>query len=321
MKKRIALFLLLFVLTLALVACSGFGGDKGGGGGDPYGEGDMSGGDLSDTITITFDTDGGSTHAPLVLERFGDNSLRGKLPTPTKKGYKFMGWYEGGTEVTEDRYFGYDCTLTAQWEMIWYTAHIHLEDRFADTLSYTEFEYSVDHAGGMPEPDTRYGYRFAGWYTDATYTTKVEAVGDGTPYLCDIDLYGKFELDPFSIKEYIHSDGNGGYDYVYSFCMKNYDQMAAAITAEELASLSTIVIPATYEGNPITKIAYAAFAGWTNITSVIIPEGIEEFEGDTFLFDTGVTSLALPDSLLVIDSGTMYTILNKGYLQTTEFNG
>lgn len=72
--------------------------------------------------TVTFNTQGGSACAYQVVKRNQAGTLTyGTLPTPTRSGYKFNGWFtaaKGGTEVTSATVFnGFaDVTLYAQWD-------------------------------------------------------------------------------------------------------------------------------------------------------------------------------------------------------------
>lgn len=74
-----------------------------------------------DYYTITFDSAGGSAVSPRQVV-VGD--AYGTLPTPTKAGYTFLGWYDGTTRVTESTVPTKDVTLRAEWSpnIIQYTA-------------------------------------------------------------------------------------------------------------------------------------------------------------------------------------------------------
>lgn len=71
----------------------------------------------ADGYTITFDANGGSvTPASAVTQEDGTLS---SLPTPTRSGYTFRGWYtaaSGGEEVTADYVFAADTTIYARWD-------------------------------------------------------------------------------------------------------------------------------------------------------------------------------------------------------------
>ncbi|MBX8935334.1 InlB B-repeat-containing protein, partial [Enterococcus gilvus] len=68
------------------------------------------------TYQVTFDSAGGSTVAPITFTT--ENSVT-KLPEPARIGYRFLGWYDDDTKVTElpKGTIG-DKTLTAKWEKI-----------------------------------------------------------------------------------------------------------------------------------------------------------------------------------------------------------
>ncbi|MDR0988736.1 MAG: VWA domain-containing protein [Prevotellaceae bacterium] len=65
--------------------------------------------------TVTFDTDGG---VPVPQPQQIENGGVAVQPAiaPAKQGYKFIGWYEGGTAWNFSGGIGTDVTLTAQWE-------------------------------------------------------------------------------------------------------------------------------------------------------------------------------------------------------------
>ncbi|MBQ3021044.1 MAG: InlB B-repeat-containing protein [Bacilli bacterium] len=63
--------------------------------------------------TIKFDTNGGNKIDNIEVEK---NSVIGKLPTPTKKGYEFKGWFIGEKEITKTTIATKDMNLIAKWE-------------------------------------------------------------------------------------------------------------------------------------------------------------------------------------------------------------
>jgi len=70
--------------------------------------------------TITYNTNGGST-VPDLPEQ---TALPNPLPTPTKSGYTFLGWYYDSdftNEAFADDPLTDDVTLYAKWELTTYT--------------------------------------------------------------------------------------------------------------------------------------------------------------------------------------------------------
>ena len=66
--------------------------------------------------TVTFNVGGGSPVDPIVI-RVGQPI--GDLPTPTRQGYDFLGWFtepEGGTEITPETIVTDDMAIFAHWE-------------------------------------------------------------------------------------------------------------------------------------------------------------------------------------------------------------
>lgn len=75
--------------------------------------------DYTILYTITFDANGGTCDTETA-----QNNSEGKLdslPTATKSGYVFLGWYDsvsGGEKITEDTVFTADTTVYAQWKAV-----------------------------------------------------------------------------------------------------------------------------------------------------------------------------------------------------------
>ena len=69
--------------------------------------------DSSTTAIVTFNSNGGSAVATQVAAK--DSSI--PLPTPTRSGYTFQGWYAGITKVSSPYKVTGDVTLTAQWSL------------------------------------------------------------------------------------------------------------------------------------------------------------------------------------------------------------
>lgn len=73
--------------------------------------------------TLTFNADGG-TFTGNSSRQVNNGDKIGDLPTPTRTGYDFLGWYDGNTKVTRDTVYssGVDVALTAKWKVKEFTA-------------------------------------------------------------------------------------------------------------------------------------------------------------------------------------------------------
>ncbi|MBO0413545.1 InlB B-repeat-containing protein [Enterococcus hulanensis] len=107
------------------------------------------------TYKVTFDSSGGNSIDSMA---YTIEETISNLPTPTRKGYKFMGWFEGEKLVTEIPIGGTsDRTLTAKWGAIPYT--ITFADEGLSPITYTISDQSI----ALPDGPERAGYRFLGW--------------------------------------------------------------------------------------------------------------------------------------------------------------
>ncbi|MBQ6019898.1 MAG: InlB B-repeat-containing protein, partial [Clostridia bacterium] len=128
------------------------------------------------TYTITYDSDGGTTYQPLSY-KITDTST---LPTPTKRGFTFLGWqptssvgswnsgtkYAGGTSVNNK--WG-TVTLKAQWSKDPYTIGYDLAGGSLPAGQTNPTSYDCETDDFTLVNPTKTGYRFKGWSgTDLT---------------------------------------------------------------------------------------------------------------------------------------------------------
>lgn len=109
--------------------------------------------------TIIYNTNGGNLPSTTITS-FTD-SLEVTLPTPTKKGYKFLGWYENGILVTSITNKNY--SLLAKWEEL--TKYTITYDLDGGTLDNPINSFTKDDILILEEPQ-KIGYEFVGWQTD-----------------------------------------------------------------------------------------------------------------------------------------------------------
>ena len=138
--------------------------------------------------TVTFNANGGST--PTASKSVTYNSTYGTLPTPTRAGYTFKGWFtaaSGGTQITSSTKVTTTSnqTLYAQWAANTYTVTFNANGGSTPTTSKS-VTYNSTY-GTLPTP-TRTGYTFKGWYTTTsgdiqiTSSTNVTVAANRTLY-------------------------------------------------------------------------------------------------------------------------------------------
>ncbi len=80
----------------------------------------------------------------------------------------------------------------------------------------------------------------------------------------------------------------------------NEDGASYTVVGLGTATEKEIVIPAEYEGKPVTKIGEDAFAGYEDLTSFVIPEGVTRIEDGAFNECIGLTKITIPASVTYI---------------------
>lgn len=131
------------------------------------------------SYTATFNGNGGSTPSPSSITKEYNTTL-GTLPTCTRTGYTFLGWYtasSGGTKISTTTVVTKNITYYAQWSINSYTLTFNPNGGTVTPTS-KDLEYNSVY-GTLPTPtrasDAQYTYTFAGWYTAATGGTQVTA--------------------------------------------------------------------------------------------------------------------------------------------------
>jgi uncharacterized repeat protein (TIGR02543 family) len=131
------------------------------------------------SYTATFNGNGGSTPSPSSITKEYNVAL-GTLPTCTRTGYTFLGWYtasSGGTKISTTTVVTKDITYYAQWSINSYTLTFNPNGGTVTPTS-KDLEYNSAY-GTLPTPtrasDAQYTYTFTGWYTAATGGTQVTA--------------------------------------------------------------------------------------------------------------------------------------------------
>lgn len=123
--------------------------------------------------TITFNANGGSVSQ--TSKGVTRKSAYGDLPTPTRTGYTFAGWYtaaSGGSKVTASSTYSLtaDQTLYAHWTANTYTVTLDKQSGSGGTSSVTAtYNAAMPALESLP---TRTGYAFNGYYDAASGGTQ-----------------------------------------------------------------------------------------------------------------------------------------------------
>ena len=179
---------------------------------------------------------------------FGDDIT---APTVTAMdGYRFDGWYTDGSNFAENTKFKTgdkmpegDVTYYAKWTLIQYSITYNLDG--GTNAGENPKTYTVESEKITLLDPTKTGYRFDGWYTDDTYSTKVTEIPKGkTGHAV---LYAKWTIKAYTVTW----NANGG----------TLDGGNASVSAE-YGSLVSAVKPANDPTKAATVKKEYTFAGW-----------------------------------------------------------
>ena len=142
----------------------------------------------ANSYEVQFNANGGEVETTSKSVTY--DSTYGSLPTPTRVGYTFTGWYTaatGGSEVTSQTKVQITDTQTlyAHWSAITYT--VTFDANGGSVTQYAKDVVYDSKYGTLPTP-TRYACIFEGWYTykdsgvKITADTVVQITGDTTLY-------------------------------------------------------------------------------------------------------------------------------------------
>ena len=160
----------------------------------------------ANTYTVTYDVNGGNALSTTTKTVTYDSTYK-TLPTPTRTGYTFKGWYtaaSGGTKITASSTVSTasDHTLYAQWTAKTFT--ITFNANGGDTPNPTTKTVTYDSTYRDLATCTRTGYTFNGWYTadsggtQVTTDTKVTIAQNQT-------LYAQWTVNTYKLTVYPQS--------------------------------------------------------------------------------------------------------------------
>ncbi len=173
------------------------------------------------SLSITYNLNGGENpeDAP---KNFTEESLDVTLPTPTRKGYNFSGWYREpsflGSIITKiSNGTKENQTFYARWSPISYKITYNLNG--GSNPGGIKLDYTIEDNDISLLSPTRDGGVFAGWYTDVSFSHSITTIKKGS--IGDISLYAKWTLTSYTIK--LNTTGGSSLsDITYNIDTDNY---------------------------------------------------------------------------------------------------
>lgn len=218
------------------------------------------------TGSVSFESNGGTRY-----NKVDTAGQKVKLPTPTKEGYCFAGWYDN-PEFSGEIYQGdivpnNNITLYARWA-IGYTL-VTLEENGGEQLD--DIKLFDNDVLSLPSP-SRWGYIFKGWYLNSDLNG--EPVSDYFYYpASDVTLYAKWEKCSYLYLFY----GGTELDWV-----RFEYKPGSVITLQELYSLITpdnIIITDYLGNNHVAPFMHWAYVGYDKTMNIKVSSNFT-IEGD-----------------------------------------
>ena len=149
---------------------------------------------------VSFDPAGGTLNSPPNSFTFDSQA---SLPTPTRFGYTFLGWY-WGTERVESGTWKYlsAITLQAKWRADAYA--IHYELGRVPATNPNKMTFTVEDEVSLSNLSYN-GCTFGGWFLDSAFTQPITTIPKGSAG--DVMLFAKWTIHTYTI-EYDWHGGN-----------------------------------------------------------------------------------------------------------------
>jgi len=235
--------------------------------------------------TVTLNPDGGSVSSGSITVTYGSSFT---LPTPTRTGYTFLGWYSGTTLYESGIWnTASNVELVAKWEGNQYTVTLNPDGGSVSSGSIT---VTYGSSFTLPTP-TRTGYTFLGWYSETKkYESGIWNEAD------NVTLKARWESKGLEYS----SNGNG-----------------YTVDGIGLFKENALIIPSTYNGLPVTSIGNDAFYNCTRLTSVTIPDSVTSIGDSAFSACTSLTSITVDENNSHYKSidGNLYSKNGKTLIQ------
>jgi uncharacterized repeat protein (TIGR02543 family) len=163
----------------------------------------------ANTYTITFDARGGTVGQGTKTVTYDANY--GELPTPTRIGHTFLGWYDAevdGTNITSETIVttAADHTLYARWSIDTYNIIYDLGGGINDDANPTS--YTIETETITLKDASRTGYTFDGWYDSAVGGNKVTEIAIGSTG--NVEFYARWTANNYAITYNLDGGTNDG---------------------------------------------------------------------------------------------------------------
>ena len=254
------------------------------------------------TYTVTYDVNGGDAlDASTQTVTYGEEIT---LAVPTRTGYTFDGWYNGGVRYDGDTWLiPNDTALSARWAINSYqiTVDTSLDAGTVDGSQPGEYEFGSTVSVSVTS--NYLGYTWLGWYDGEKLLTAEQdytfELGDN-----DVHLIAKWKV----------SDDMADFSFTSTetTCVisKINDKTK---TSFKIPDYVTVISVSAFEGSSATSITLSeslayigrnTFAGLSRLTSIDIPESVKYIDSGAFAHCNGLVRVTLPNTITKISGET-----------------
>ena len=286
---------------------------------------DLAEGKLNSRVTISFDTNGGTSMKPVTIT-YG--SLLSSISIPSRKGFEFEGWkYEDEIIDVNTYVFTESITLTAEWNDI--RVSVNSLYLLEEEDSYTVLGINEEHTPNITIPNTYNGKPVTSISSEAFKNINdIESVLFGINIItietnaflgCDslqiiyfegnendwnnnnftnqflnINIYYYSAEEPDSIGNYWFYENDGIAPTIWGDLAYRLENDEYVVTGIGNCKDNDVVIPEIYKGKKVTSIGDYAFNGCNGLTSIVIPDSVTSIGKSAFNGCNGLTSITLP---------------------------
>ena len=236
------------------------------------------------SYTLTFDGNGGKPSESSRTVQYG--SQYGSLPTATRTGYTFQGWYtakNGGTKVTSATTMGaVNTTVYARWIIMSYT--VAFDSNGGSSVPSQTVKYGSKAV--QPTTPTRTGYTFQGWYTAKNGGTKYDFKQTVTS---DVTLHAHWVKEPAALRRLAG--------------MTRYDTMEEIVGTGGWKSGGTVIVASG--GNYPDALAASGLAGTLDAPIVLTDGKTLSFQAFTRLTDLAPSKIIVAGGRAAVSDSVM----------------
>ena len=225
--------------------------------------------------TLAFDGNGGKASESSRKVQYGNQY--GTLPTATRTGYAFQGWYtarSGGSQVSSSTTMeAANTTVYAHWTVNTYT--VSFDSNGGSAVASQSVRYGSKAT--QPANPTRAGHTFQGWYTSRDGGSKYDF---GTAVTGDVTLHAHWAKEPAALRRLSGAT--------------RYDTMERIVGAGGWRSGGTVIVASG--GNYPDALAASGLAGVLDAPIVLT-------DGNTLSVQASARLTSLAPSRIIVAGG------------------